>query len=102
MIIGVYCYDDGLYEECENRLREYMWRIVENRDDLAKKTIRWVINEAMNKIVLDTDYDLHYEPLTIAFKNTLFDSEKFLDIGSIRRSVKPFDPRYSCVSQNTP
>jgi len=91
-IIGVYCYDDGVYEECENRLREYIWGIVKDRDGIAQKTIRWVINEAMNKIVLDTGYDLHYEPLTIAFKNTLFDWEKFLDTGSIRRSAKPFDP----------
>jgi len=91
-VIGVYCYDGGVYEECETELERTMWEAIRDREDLKPKTTRWVIKEAMNKVKLETLYDLRYEPLKIAFRNAVFDWEKFLETGSIRRSVEPFNP----------
>jgi len=91
-ILGIYCYDEGVYVECESEIKQMMWEAVKDRDDLRPKTTRWVINEALHKIMLETMHDLRYEPLKIAFKNVVFDWEMFLKTGSIRLSVEPFNP----------
>jgi len=91
-ILGIYCYNEGVYEECETEIERIMWEMVKDNPDIRKKTIRWVINEAMSRIKRETIYDLRYEPKKIAFKNVILDWERFLETGSLRAAVEPFNP----------
>jgi len=91
-ILGIYCYNEGVYEECEAEIKRMMWEMVKDNPDIRKKTIRWVINEALNRVMLETMYDLRYEPKKIAFKNVILDWEVFLKTGSLRAAAEPFNP----------
>jgi len=87
--IGVYCWDGLVYKPCENQILSSIMKYLESVE-LKQKTTRWVVNEAMFKIKLNTLTKLHYEPLAIAFKNGIFMWETFLKTGSLRVSlVKP-------------
>ena len=91
--IGIFCYDNGIYVPCEDEIKTLVEKLVmESGEEIAKKTTRWVINEALARIERRSRTRLHYEPLVIAFKNVLFDWEVFLETGSIRKAVKGFSP----------
>jgi len=89
--IGMYMWDGLVYRPCENeilsKIMEYLGGV-----ELKQKTTRWVINEALYKVKLQTLTKLNYEPLTIAFRNGVFDWRTFLNTGSLRLSLLKPNP----------
>jgi len=83
----IYCFDGVSYRYCEPELVSEIEKLVSGSEDIDKKTTRWVINEALDKIRRKTLTPLHTEPLKIAFKNVIFDWEKFLESFSFKESV---------------
>ena len=85
--LGIYCYDGLIYRPCEKEVISRIAELVSADENLAMKTTRWVINEALFKIKSKTYTRLHYEPMKIAFRNVLFDWEIFKQTLSLRRSI---------------
>ena len=90
--LGMYCFDGLVYRPCEKEVTSQIQRLAGELEEVDKKTTRWVINEALFKIRTKTLTKMRSEPLKIAFENTIFDWEKFLETGSIRKSVLPPNP----------
>jgi len=86
-VVDMYCFNGIIYEPCEARVRKRIQELANQSEDLYHKTTSWVVNEALRKVRDSTLESLHYEPLTIAFKNVLFDWEKFLQGMSIKAST---------------
>ncbi len=89
-VLGIYCYDNGVYYECEEDLRAEIERSLIARG-LGKKSSRYIVNEVIGKIERRTRERLDVEPYMIAFRNTLFNWEKFLETGNILDSIEDFD-----------
>jgi len=85
--LGIYCYDGLIYRPCEKEVISRIAELVSADENLAMKTTRWVINEALFKVKSKTLTQLRYEPMTIAFKNVLFDWEIFKQTLSLRKSI---------------
>ena len=90
-IVGIYWYEDGVYVPCEETLKAEVERLARERG-VAVKVTRYVVNEVIARISRSTQEVLRREPLTIAFKDCLFDWEEFLATGSLRASVRDFSP----------
>jgi len=86
--LGLHCYDGVSYYGCEEEVRARLWELARKAGvDIERKAGRAVVNDAWARIEGHTMQKLEYEPLMIAFNNTLFDWEKFLKTGSIRASI---------------
>jgi putative DNA primase/helicase len=85
--LGIHCYDGLVYRPCEKKIISEIARMVRTNENLARKTTRWVVNEALFRIRSETLTPLHYEPMVIAFENVLFDWRKFKRTLSLRKSV---------------
>jgi len=85
--LGIYCYDGLIYRPCDKVIESRIMELVSLNEGLAKKTTRWVMNEALYKVRVKTLTPLHYEPMMIAFRNVLFDWEIFTQTLSLRKSI---------------
>lgn len=91
-VIGMYCFDGVVYRPCDLEIEKRIEELASANEDMDKKTVRWVVNEAKEKIKRKTLTPLRYERLVIAFKNVLFDWNTFLETGSIRKAVLSPNP----------
>ena len=88
-VLGIYCYDGGVYYECEEDLRAEVERSLISRG-LGKKSSRYIVSEVIGKIDRRTRERLDIEPYMIAFRNTLFNWDRFLETGNILDSIENF------------
>ncbi|MGC9147775.1 MAG: DNA primase family protein [Infirmifilum sp.] len=82
-VIDIFCFNGIVYTPCEVDLKRRIQEIANRKEEIFNKITGWVINEALRKVRDSTLEPLHYEPSIIAFKNTLFDWDKFLQGSSI-------------------
>jgi len=86
-ILGIYCFDGTIFRECEADLIKEAYELVKHDEKTRKKTVGWVVQEALRKIRGLTLTELVEEPMVLAFRNVLLDWHKFLESGSLRASV---------------
>jgi len=91
-VLGIYCFDGTTFRECEADLEREIYDLIRHDERTRKKTVGWVVQEAMRKIRGLTLTELVEEPLMVAFDNTLFDWRRFLESGSVKASVLAPNP----------
>ena len=88
----ILCYCNGVYRECEEKIRAYIESFA-LKEDLSKKVSRYVVNEVLDKIRRRTYREpekVEWGRFYLAFENGLLDLKEFLATGVI--TVKPFNP----------
>jgi hypothetical protein len=88
---GIQCYEDGVYRKCEARLKTLLRKIL--TESQAMKVTKRLWEEVIDRISTISSVVRSPESLRpiIAFKNGLFDWERFLESGSIEYALRPFD-----------
>ena len=85
-VVDMFCFNGVVYTPCEVDVKKRIQEIANQREEIFHKITGWVINEALRKVRDSTLEPLRYEPLIIAFRNVLFDWDKFLQGSTIRTS----------------
>lgn len=85
-------YDGLRYVNFEEELKKEIMKLVSSKAELRQRTTRWVVNEVLFKIKNITKERLEYERHVIAFKNTLFDWETYVNTLDLRASAIPPNP----------
>jgi hypothetical protein len=88
---GVFCFEDGIYRECEDWLRTQAARFLTNLQRLALS--RGLLDEVLEVRIPSynqVEVSSSRKPL-VAFSNGVFDFESFMVYGDLERALKPFD-----------
>ena len=88
----IYCYENGVYTECEAKLKAVILTVVP--EECLDKFTRYIEHEALHWIKRNTMYKLQYEPMVLAFNNVLLDLKCYvLEDKPLRDCVRNFDPK---------
>ncbi len=93
-VLGIYCFDNakGVYIPCEEELKAEIAKLTSKEPEIAQKTTRWVINEALTKIRELTKEKWRPNLKVLSFNGVLFDWSTFLETGDIEASISELDP----------
>jgi len=97
-ILGVYCYKEGYYEECEEELGSKLNEVY-NSLNMEEKGVKYksLKTEFMTQLIDNTKVFRGFNYNLILFKNGVFDWEVFFQTGDLSRSLTQPNPELMVV-----
>ncbi|MEZ0393691.1 MAG: phage/plasmid primase, P4 family [Desulfurococcaceae archaeon] len=91
--LGTYCYEDGAYVECEEKLAHEMARLVEGSVLLDKRALPTLMGTALKLVKIKTYVEWRPAKHKLLFDNkVVFDWDKFVESGDIEASLEEPSP----------
>jgi len=91
-IIGIFCYDSGVWRPCETDLEAEIARIGRETPLIGKKISKSLVDRVLYNIKASTMEKIGFDYSYIAFENKIFCWRDFLETGSISEAVEDPDP----------
>ncbi|MEM4976038.1 MAG: hypothetical protein QXT64_01795, partial [Desulfurococcaceae archaeon] len=87
VVLGIYCYENGYYRECEETLKHEISKMLEGSKLLDIRMIPTVVGIVVRNIEIRTME--YYEPAKhcLLFKNKVFCWDQFIETGDIEKAL---------------